>query len=161
MKTLCILVALAAATTLAHAELGLPERRALKQYQETKYPELLAAIQTAAKFPVEVDVQWEAIALPDKGANYMSDEFWTDIFFVPLADALKAITVDDMGATAAKEKLKKVVITFDADTAPASNYPTGVKFEEGVLTINFHPYSNSAEVAARTKAIQSALEAGL
>jgi hypothetical protein len=159
-----ILAATCTLTTSLHAEeakLGLPERRAIKEYQEAKLPELVKALQGAAKSEVTVEVDWNAVAIPDKGANYLDDGFWTNIFFVPTTKALTAITVDAMGAEAVKEKLKKVVFTFKPDTAPASNYPTGVQFADGVLTVNFRPYSNTDDVDERAKAIQSTLEAGL
>ena len=66
-----------------------------------------------------------------------------------------------MGAESLKSKLKKVVVTYDESTAPASNYPNGVKFENGTLTINFMPFSNSGDVEPRSKAIAAGLEAKL
>ena len=143
------------------AALALPERRALKQYQETKLPDLQKNINAAAKFDVPLDIQWGAIAQKDQGASYLSDDYFTNIYFVPLANALKQVTNDAMGADALKAKLKKVVITYDQTTAPASNYPNGVKFENGTLTINFAPFSNSSDVEPRTKAIATGLESQL
>ena len=145
----------------ATASLGLPERRALKQYQDTKLPELQKSINAAAKFELPLEVQWGAIAQKDQGASYLADDYFTNIYFVPLANALKGITADAMGAEALKAKLKKVVITYDQATAPASNYPNGVSFEGGTLKINFAPFSNSADVEPRAKAIQGGLESKL
>ena len=162
-----LVVACAAASPVAIlraqdiSSLALPERRALKQYQETKLPELQKNINTAAKFDVPMEIQWGAIAQKDQGASYLEDDYFTNIYFVPLANALKQITSDSMGAESLKAKLKKVVITYDSTTAPASNYPNGVKFENGTLTINFTPFSNSADVEPRTKAIAAGLEAKL
>ncbi len=143
------------------SSLALPERRALKEYQEKKLPELQKSINAAAKFDVSMEVQWGAIAQKDQGDRYMEDDYFTNVYFVPLANALKQITSDAMGAEALKTRLKKVVVTFDEATAPASNYPNGVKFENGTLTINFMPFSNSGDVEARSKAIASGLEAKL
>ena len=162
-----VLVACAAVSPVAvlHAQevssLALPERRALKEYQEKKLPDLQKNINAAAKFDVPLDIQWGAIAQKDQGGSYLEDDYFTNVYFVPLANALKQITSDAMGADALKAKLKKVVITFDEATAPASNYPNGVKFENGTLTINFMPFSNSGDVEPRTKAIASGLEAKL
>lgn len=143
------------------AALALPERRALKEYQETKLPDLVKNINAAAKFDVPLDIQWGAIAAKDQGANYLSDDYFTNIFFVPLANALKEVTADSMGADALKAKLKKVVITFDLATAPVSKYVNGVKFESGTLTINFRPFSNAQETGERTKAIVTGLQSNL
>lgn len=145
----------------AAAALGLPERRALKQYQDTKLPELQRAINAAAKFDVPLEVQWGAIAQKDQGSSYLEDDYFTNIYFVPLANALKQITGDAMGAEALKAKLKKVVITYDQATAPVSNYPNGVSFEGGTLKINFAPFSNAADKQERAKAIQGGLESKL
>ena len=143
------------------SSLALPERRALKEYQEKKFPDLQKNINAAAKFDVPLDVQWGAIAQKDQGSSYLEDDYFTNVYFVPLANALKQVTSDAMGADALKSKLKKVVITFDEATAPASNYPNGVKFENGTLTINFMPFTNAGDVEARSKAIASGLEAKL
>ena len=143
------------------ASLALPERRALKQYQETKLPELQKNINAAAKFDLPLEIKWGAIAQKDQGSSYMEDDYFTNVYFVPLANALKQITNDSMGAESLKAKLKKVVITYDQATAPASNYPNGVTFENGTLTINFTPFSNSSDVEPRSKAIASGLEAKL
>ena len=143
------------------ASLALPERRALKQYQETKFPELQKSIQTAAGFEVPLEVKWDSIARPGEGASYLQDDYWTNIYFKPLAAALKGISGDEMGGKALKEKLKKIVITYEKNTAPVSNYPNGVSFEGGTLTINFEPFTNSADMEDRTKAIAGKLEAKL
>lgn len=162
-----VIVACTAVSPLAvlHAQdaaaLPLPERRALKQYQETKLPELQKNINAAAKFDVLMEIKWGAIAQKDQGANYLDDGYFTNIFFVPLANALRQVTSDSMGAESLKGKLKKVVITFDEATAPVSVYDKGVTFENGTLTINFMPFSNASDVESRTKAIAAGLEAKL
>ena len=122
---------------------------------------MLKAINAAAKFELPVEVQWAAIAQKDQGASYLEDDYFTNIYFVPLANALKQITSDAMGAEALKAKLKRVVITYEAATAPASNYPNGVSFEGGTLKINFAPFSNAADTQERAKAIAAGLEAKL
>ena len=160
---------LAAALTMcasaAHAQdvstLALPERRAVKQYQDTKFPAEQKDIEAAAGFSVPLDVKWGAIAKPGGAENYLQDDYWTNIFFVPLAKALKQVTADEMGAKALKEKLKKIVITYDKDTAPVSVYDKGVTFEGGTLTINFEPFSNSGDIEARVKSIADGLSAKL
>ena len=151
--------------SVLHAEdapaLALPERRAIKQYQETKLPDLQKSIQAAAGFDVPLEVKWDAIARPGEGASYLQDDYWTNIYFKPLAAALKGITNDELGAKALKDKLKKIVITYDKKTAPVSNYPEGVSFEGGTLTINFEPFTNANDTDDRTKAIAGKLEAKL
>jgi hypothetical protein len=146
--------------------LGLGERRAIKKYQDETYPALLKAIQDAAGFPLEVEVQWEVIAQLGQADLYSDPGYWTQIYFQPLAAAMASITQDQMGKDALKAGLKKVVITYDAATAPATNYPDGITVADGVLTINFAPYSNagdesSANFKERVDAIKKGVEAKL
>ena len=57
------------------------------------------AINEAAKFEVPLDVKWAAVAQKDQGASYLEDDYFTNIYFVPLANALRQITNDAMGLT--------------------------------------------------------------
>jgi hypothetical protein len=143
------------------ADLTLPERRAITAYEKGTYATLLKNIQTAAGFAVPVEVKWETIALSDQAENYAHDDFWTNIFFVPLKQALATVAVDDMGKQAVRAKLKKIVVQYDSATAPVNAYADGVSFKGGVLTLNFTPYTNARDIDARAQAIQKALEAGL
>lgn len=140
------------------AKLGLAERRAIKAYQDSTYPGLKKAIDQAAGFEPAMDVRWETIARPGEAENYKEDAYWTNIYFKPVADALRTISADQMGKDALQKSLKKIVVTYDEATAPASNYPNGVKFDGGTLTINFRPFSNSDDTKDRTDAIRKALE---
>lgn len=148
-------------TGAAFADPSLAERRAIAAYEQGTYAAQLKDIQTAAGFAVPLEVNWNSIALPDQADAYASEDFWTNVFFVPLKQALSSVTADAMGKQALQEKLKKIVVHFDEATAPASDYVAGVNFKEGVLTLNFRPYTNSGDTEARAKAIQSTLEAAL
>lgn len=139
-------------------KLGLAERRALKAYQDGKYPELLKEIRAAAGFELEVEVVWETIAKLGQAESYGEPGYWTDIYFVPLAKALARIGQDEMGKTALQAGLKKVVVRLDEASAPASNYPNGLTFEGGTLTINWHPYSNTDDVDERVDALVKTME---
>lgn len=168
MKLALLALSLLAATPVlpAHAApdtspLALPERRGLQAYQANMFPDLRRRITEAAGFEVPMEVQWEAIAIRGQGASYSNPDYWTNVIFVPLEDALKAIGSDALGKQALRDGLKSVAVTYDPDTAPASNYPNGVKFTAGVLTINFQPFTNSNDRADRAAAIRKVLEAGL
>lgn len=159
---LAIAAGLVLPATMARAQqLGLAERRAIKNYQDTIFPGIQKDIDAAAAVPLPVEVEWDKIAVPGKAPDFDKPVFWTDIYFTPLIAALKSITADAMGKEALAAKLKKVVITFDDKTAPASNYANGLKFDGGTLTINFRPYSNSGDVKERTRTIQALLENNL
>jgi hypothetical protein len=160
-RSLFISLLAACAAGSALAEPNLAERRAITAYEQGAYAAHLADIKTAAGFEVPVDVKWDTIARPGESAAYGEDDYWTRIFFVPLKNALKAITVDDIGKKALQAKLKKIVIHYDKDTASPTNYASDVSFSEGVLTLNFVPYNNAGDVDARANAIQKVLENAL
>jgi hypothetical protein len=148
------------------AKLGLAERRAIKEYQDKKFPSVEKSIHDAAHYDVKLDVQWEKIARVGEADRYMLDEYWGQTIFQPLTAALKSVASDDMGRDALKKALKKIVVTYNPDTAPASNWPNGLTFEKGTLTINFAPYSNvgdetSSNFKERVKAIKDLLESKL
>lgn len=148
----------AAAEAEPASKLGLGERRGIKKYQDEKFPEIVKSIRKAAGFDVEIDFRWDTIALPGQGESYSEDGFWTKIYSEPLIAALQQIGKDDLGKQALKRGLKKVVVLFDEKTAPASNYPNGLTFEAGTLSINWTPNTNVDDVKERVKAIVSTLE---
>ncbi|QRY79444.1 hypothetical protein JVX91_28425 [Pseudomonas sp. PDNC002] len=150
-----------AVSGVALADPSLAERRAITAYEQGIYASQLKEIQAAAGFAVPVEVNWNSIALPDQADAYASDDFWTNVYFVPLKQALASVAADDMGKQALKEKLKKITVRYDEASAPASDYAAGIEFKGGTLALNFKPYSNSTDIEARAKAIQSALEAAL
>jgi hypothetical protein len=137
------------------------DRQALQAYRQSIFPAQQAAIRKAAGVEVPIDVRWDAIARPDEGESYSDENYWTNIFFVPLVQALSQVTSSSSGRQAVRDKLKKVVVTFDKETAPVSAYENGVEFEDGVLTINFAPFTNAMDVTARVQAIRKKLEAKL
>jgi hypothetical protein len=166
MKKLLVSIALIAGfTAVSTAQeangLGLAERRALKDYQEKDFPAIKKNLMTAVGFEAPLDIKWEQLAQPGEADRYKEDGYWNATIFKPLTKAMTSITADKEGKDALKAKLKKIVIMYDPNTAPASNYANGIKFEAGVLTINFRPYSNVDAVDERTAAIQKLLEDNL
>jgi hypothetical protein len=138
--------------------MGLAERRAVSEYQEKTLPGLVQRINTAVGFEPTLEVRWNEIALPGDSERYNTPEYWTNIYFIPLIDALTNVARDDEGKKALKGKLKSIVIRFDPDSAPASNYVNGVRFENGVLEINYRPWSNADDIEPRAKAIVGVME---
>jgi len=149
------------ANLTAQESLGLAERRAIKTYQEQQWPAQEKALKEAVGFAIELQIDWEKMAEPGKADAYTQDFYWSKAIFNPLTTALKQITVDAIGKDALKAKLKKIVITFNADTAPASNYANGVALESGVLTVNLRPGANADDEKEKADAIQKAIEAKL
>ena len=148
-------------SSVVMAELGLADRRAIAAYRQDKWPALEQAIRKAAGFEVPIDVEWDQLTIPGDGAYYGTDDYFGKTIFEPLTAALTSITSDKMGRDALKAKLQRVHVRFDEKTAPASNYPNGLTFQNGVLDINWRPFANTADVADRTKALTEIMEKNL
>jgi hypothetical protein len=136
--------------------MGLAERRAAQEFESKKFPELKKELQKAAGFPVAVEVKWDQ--LTKEGQSHLYDEAWTKVYFTPLIAAFKAITVDDMGKTALKGSLKKVLIGNSTGTYSAGGW---AKFASGQLTLDHEPTTNVDDVKDRSDHLRKALEAAL
>jgi hypothetical protein len=132
--------------------MGLQERRAVKTFQDGSYQNLTNEINTLAGYPLELDVNWDTLALEEY--SHMYDEGFTKVYFTPLINALKDITTDDMGKEALKETLKKVVIKNEAGNCYGS---TAYKFDGGVLTIDHLPFSNIDNITERSEELSKLL----
>jgi hypothetical protein len=144
--------------------MGLADRRAVREFQQKRLPDLRKEIDTAAGCEIPLEVEWDQLAVEGKGEWYMADDFWVLSYFRPLAAALSEITFDDLGREAVRDGLKKVVFTYDPASAPESDFTRGVLFADGVLTINFVPGvnvggENSSYFTDRVYAIRKVLEA--
>lgn len=143
---------------LSIAEPSSMERDAITAYQQTVFVEQLRDIHESAGFTVPIEVDWESIALPGQAAHYAAEDYWTNVYFVPLAEALEMLTSYDQGRQAVQGKLKRVVIRYDANQVSTGDYHSKVALESGVLNINFKPASAAEQIEERTEAIQSSLE---
>ncbi|MDN6858789.1 hypothetical protein QO207_19525 [Pseudomonas sp. CAN2814] len=149
------------ASSLLHAAPTAVEQAAISSYQQSVFQAQLKDIHHSAGFAVPVEVDWDSIALPGQAAHYGTDDYWTNVYFVPLAEALDMLTSYDLGRQAMKDKLKRIVIRYDASDSAAHDYRRAVAFESGVLSINFRPASAAGQIEERTEAIQSSLETAL
>lgn len=148
------------ATTFASAQ-SLAERRALKEYQDNQFEGLKSELLTAAGYDLILNVDWEKLAIPGQAANYSNEGFFTNIYFRPLILAIEEVAFDEMGQEALRESLTEVHITYDSSSAPASAYQNGLTFDNGVLSINFTPWSNTNHIEERKVAIVKVLEENL
>ena len=155
------LLVLPVSNALAQSDGGLAERRAIVAYSKEVWPPLEHAIQDAAGFPVPVALDLKSLALPGYAQSYGSDDYLRKPIIDPLIQALSSITSDDMGKQALKEKLTSIVILYDEAKAPSSNYEEGVGFSNGVLTLNWKPFTNVDDLDPRVKAITTVLERNL
>jgi hypothetical protein len=135
--------------------MGLAERRAVERFKTGDYPGWKARIDEAARFEVPVEVLWEELAVNDYADDYA--DFFPKVYFQPLVDALTAVTIDELGTTAARDGLRKVVIRNTGQYYSTS----GFAFTDGVLTIDHQPNSNVDYGEERAKGLRQILESGL
>ena len=128
--------------------MGLLERRAAKAFQDDSYQKLTGEINTLVGSPIEFEVNWDTLALEEY--THMYDEGFSKVYFAPLINAIKEITLDDMGKEALKEVLKKVIIKNEGGIYYASG---AYSFNSGVLTINHEPFSNINDITERSEAL--------
>lgn len=135
--------------------MGLSEKRAVKDFQDSVYPKLKQDIDKAAGFEVPITVEWDTLAV-DGAADYLKDAIGK-IYFIPLQKALESICQDDMGKEALKGALKKVVIKNASSIYGVS----GFSFDGGTLTLDHLSNTNVDDVKVRTDGIVALLEAKL
>ena len=131
--------------------MGLAERRALRAFQDERYPALKQELDAAAHKNVLLEVDWDSLAAEDYSESYA--EFFHKIYFLPLTDAFKAIAFDQMGQEALASGLKKVVIRNSGQSEAS--------FQDGILLLDLSPISNVDYWEDRKNAWQKLLEKGL
>ncbi len=136
--------------------MGLAERRAAKEFQDTQFPALKAALDAAAGFAVTLSVNWDQLA--QEGASQGYAESWPKIYFQTVTEAFASIARDAMGKEALKAGLTSVVFQNSADYHSASS---AISFKDGVLMIDHGPYTNVDNVQERVAFTIAALEKAL
>jgi hypothetical protein len=135
--------------------MGLAERRSAERFKNEDYPGWKSQIDQAAGFDVPVEVNWDELAVADYASSYA--DFFPQVYFQPLADALSAVGVDEMGKSALREGLSKIVIK----NTDAFYSTSGISFADGVLTFDHKPHANIGDGEERAKGLRQALESGL
>jgi hypothetical protein len=135
--------------------MGLAERRAAETFRTEHFPGWKTKIDEAAGFDVPVEVGWDTLVA--EGYAEQMPDFLPKIFFEPLAGALAAITIDDMGKEALRGALTKIVVKNSKQYYSAS----GFSFANGVLTVDHLTDTNVSDVEERRKNIQKMLEQSL
>lgn len=141
--------------------LGLAERRAIAAYATDVWPKYQLEIQDLAGFPVTINLDTQSLALPGLADSYASDDYLRKPIIDPILQAIGTITATQIGRAALKDGLKSIVIRYDEASAPSSNYSDGVTMEDGILNINWKPYTNVDDVEPRALAILSVIEPAL
>ena len=135
--------------------MGLAERRGVERFKNDEYPGWKSRIDEAAGFEVPVEVAWEELAVADYADSYA--DFFPKVYFQPLVDALRAVAADDIGKSALRAGLSKILIRNTGGFYSTS----GISFAGGVLTFDHQPHANIGYGVEREKGLQRALESGL
>lgn len=138
--------------------MGLAEKRAAKQFQDTHFVQFMKEIVDTVGTEVPVAVDWDQLAMDGYAEKY--EMLWTDGCFRPLVAALKAVASDDMGKQALRGSLKSIQIKG------TYAHNLSAKFQSGMLLLDFRLFNdpggpNSKPFADRMRRIQTALESGL
>ncbi len=133
----------------------LAERRVVHDFETNQFPGLRDGVQEAAGFPVEIEVQWDTLAVPNESRLYA--ECWPPVYFEPLIEGLKAVAVD-MGREALKAALKKIVVRNTSGCVYGDCWAT---FADGTLTLDHQPISNVGDGESRRKGLVTLLENSL
>ena len=88
--------------------MGLAERRAIKTFEDSKWPDLKKQIHDAAGSEVPIEVDWPSLAADGYAGGY--DESLPKIYFIPIIEAFKKVAFDDMGKEAVKNGVTKIVV---------------------------------------------------
>jgi hypothetical protein len=131
----------------------LAERRIVSEFESGLYPALKTRVEEAAGFPVPIEVRWDTLAVPGESRLYA--ESWPKVYFEPLVAGLATVSRDQMGKDALKSSLKKIVIQ---NTSGCYYGDRWARLEEGVLTLDHEPLTNSGDVEDRKKGLIKLLE---
>ena len=133
--------------------MGLAERRVATEFEKTEYPPLKKQIDDAAGFPVDIEVRWETL-VKEGNDKYVKSwkACWPKIYFQPIVEAFKEICADDMGKTALKQALKKVIVQ-DTKTSYSSDW---ADFSNGTLTLDYM-FTNANDVQTRADILRDTL----
>ena len=131
--------------------MGLAERRAIKAFEDTKWPELKKQIVEAAGTDVPIEVDWPSLAADGFAESYA--ESLPKIYFLPLIEAFKKVAFDDMGREAVKAGITKIVV--QNKKPDYSSY--WADLENKVLTLDYQ-FVNVDYVDDRTDTLVKKLE---
>ena len=137
--------------------MGLAQKRIVKEFQESVYPNWQKKILEAVGFDVPIEIKWDTMqdeAYTNKDQYF---DWYTRVYFQPLVEAFKNIASDEMGRTALKQHLRKIVI----DGAGGHFSPQASTFEKGVFHVkhsfNMNPDKVDERIQGWTRLLESKL----
>lgn len=135
--------------------MGLKEKRAAKEFQETHFESLKEQIVSNAKYDVELEVEWDTLAVDNFSHLYV--DAWTKIFFTPTIEAFKEMCEESFTQEAVQEGVKKIIICNRNDISNPGRWAT---LEDGVLTLD-HAICNLDDADRRKKGLIDSVENAL
>ena len=136
--------------------MGPTERRAAKEFENTRFPALRDQIVEQVGFAVSIEVDWNQIAVD--GYAHMFDEAWPEVYFKPVIEGLRRISRDEMGKAALQGALEKIELRNSTGAYSPSD---AITFAGGTLVIDHAPVSNVDDTKARTDYLVEVLERAL
>ena len=106
--------------------MGLAEKRKIKEFQDTYFEKMKKDIDTAAGFPVNMEVRWDTLAR--EGYENLIIEGTKKIYFETLKNMFRDLCQDDLGREAVQGALKKIIVDGSQGSSAGS-----CKFESGTL----------------------------
>ena len=137
--------------------MGLAEKRIVATLKNENFPKWEKDVLSACPgLDVEFDISWGDLVKEGFAQTYPMTVEWN--FFAPLSAAIRQIAIDALGATAMKEKIKKIKITSQR---PWSSLKVSV--DGDMLHLDADPTFSTTEKGCSSYASQitGALEAAL
>jgi len=107
-------------------EMGLEERRRIKELQEVTFPERVREIEEICGKAIPYEVDWDSLANDAAGLNFIDN-----LSCHRLNMALRTICQDDLGREAVRDGLRLIKLANVADTGSMS-----ISFADGVLEMH-------------------------
>lgn len=135
--------------------MGLAERRASNEFQDTQFSALKAAMDAAAAFAVTPSVNWDQLS--QQGASHGSAESWPNIYFQSVTDAFASVARDAIGKAALNAGRKSVML----QNSDEFNSAAAISGKHGALPVGRAPYTDVDNVQARIACTIAAHEKAL
>lgn len=111
--------------------MGLIEKKAVKEYQDTVLPGMINEAHALLGYALPIEYDWSTFPMDQGAGMYQPDSAFNRSFVGTFIEAVRTLGGDDLSKEAMKEGLKKVTFKWDGDTHDARKST----FEGGQLTI--------------------------
>lgn len=140
---------------LAEAKNGLAERRVMKEFEETKMPNLVEEMRSIFGSDLQVEVLWDGLYCQKAASNHWAANL-EKIYFQPMIKTFESICADSMGKEALQNKVKKIRIC-NTD----GRYRKFPSFDGETLVFDHSPELNADYINERVAELTKFLESNL